>query len=145
MTVYPEWRSKLDEHTNYCLFVTLFLWLISNILVSYSTYFDSAIVGALTSYFQVVLLASLTYCMVRWAMAIAKRQNTSFVKFRMLTTDEYAALSYAIPIVVFGVVQGTTFAAFKEMRWEDRSEKGLLFHLVITYILHMTLIRKFPV
>ena len=145
MIVCPEWLSKLDKFTNYVLFVTTTLWLCSNVVVSYSTYFDSELVGVLCNYFQVFLLLTFVYCLTRWFMSIAKRQNTSFVQFRMLTTDEYAALSYATPIVVYGVVQNSTFAAFNEPLWQNRSEKGLFFHLVITYILHMTLIRKLPI
>ena len=80
--------------------------------------------------------------MVRWLMMIAKRQNVAYVQFHLLTTDEYVALSYAIPIIVYGVVQSIFFLATNEMSWQSRSERGLIFHLVITYIVHMTLIRK---
>ena len=141
-TVYPELSSKLDKTFDFYLFSSLIFWLVSNILVAFTVYFNSSIIGILSVVFQLGLLVPLFYCLFRWMKMIAAKQHAPFIRFDRLTTDEYAAFSYVAPILLSTIAVLLYGLSSGELSWQSRSERGLLVHIAVIYTVHMTLIRK---
>lgn len=141
--MYPELSSKLDKIIDRGLFYSLIGWLASNILITYAVYFDSSSMGLVSIILQAFLIAFIVYWISHWAKMVAVKQNASFLQFDRLTTDEYATLSYVVPLVISPVVQLVYCFSSGNIYWQRRAENGLVVHIAIIYALHMALIRKF--
>ena len=74
---------------------------------------------------------------------IARKQNVWFIRFDQLTTDEYAALSYVVPILMSSIATFGYSLSSGEVSWQSRSQTGLVYHIAVIYSVHMTLIRKY--
>lgn len=141
--VFGELSSKLDKKLEKFLFLSISCWIISNILTSYTIYFDISILGSLGTIFQVSLTFVFIYCFIHWMKMIARKQNVWFIRFDQLTTDEYAALSYLVPILMSCIANFGYSLSSGEVSWQSRSQTGLVYHIAVIYSAHMTLIRKY--
>ena len=74
------------------------LWEIVNIIEAYGFYFNTT--SSAGAWIGFVSLLLLVYCVYCWLKSIAKRQNSSYIRLRDLTTDEYAAMSYIVPLII---------------------------------------------
>ena len=138
--MYPELNNTVDKTVVRGLFYAMACWLMTNTLAAYAVYFDNNIMGVLSAVFQGVLIIFVILIFSRWFRTIAEKQKALFVQ---LTTDEYAAMSYVIPLIISPTAQLLYTFSSRELSWQKRSETGLLVHLAIIYLLHMALIRKF--
>ena len=141
--MYPELSSKFDKILDYGLFYAFVCWLVTNILIAYTVYFDSSILGIVTTILKVGIVVFAVFWFSHWMKMIARKQNVTFIQFDRLTTDEYAALSYVLPLIVSAIGQLLYSLCSREESWQNRSYTGLIVHMAILYALHMTLIRKF--
>ena len=141
--MYPELNSTVDKTVVRGLFYAMACWLMTNTLAAFAVYFDSSIMGNLSAIFQGVLMLFVIIIFSRWLKIIAEKQKALFIQIRQLTTDEYAAMSYVIPLIISPAAQLLYSFSSRELSWQKRSETGLLVHLAIIYLLHMALIRKF--
>ena len=141
--MYPELNSKVDKTVVRGLFYAMACWLVTNILIAYTVYYDSSTMGVLSTVFQTVLMFFVLLLFSRLMRIIAVQQNAFFVQLDQLTADEYATLSYVIPLIISPLAQLLYSFSSGEVSWQNRSATGLLVHMAIIYILHMALIRKF--
>jgi hypothetical protein len=88
-------------------------------------------------------MAFVVYWISRWTKKVALKQNASFIQFDRLTTEEYATLSYVVPLIISPVVRLVYYFSSGDISWQHRTENGLVVQLAIVYALHMALIRKF--
>ena len=140
--MYSELNNTVDKTVVRGLFYSMACWLISNTLAAFAVYFDTNIMGVLSAILQGVLMLFALLVFSRWLKIIAEKQKASFIQIGQLTTDEYAAMSYVLPLIMSPAAQLLYSFSTRELSWQDRSEKGLLVHLAIIYLLHMALIRK---
>ena len=141
--MYPELHSKLDKILDYGLFYALVFWFIGNVLITYTVYFDSSSIGIVTTIFHASIMVFMVFWFSRWMKTIAVKQNVSFIQFDRLTTDEYAVLSYILPLIISAIAQLLYSLISGEISWQNRSQTGLIVHMAIVHTLHMSLIRKF--
>lgn len=141
--MYSELNNPVDKTVVRGLFYAMACWLMTNTLAAYAVYFDNSTMGNLSSIFQGVLMLFVLLIFSRWVKIIAEKQKALFIQLGQLTTDEYAAMSYVIPLIISPAAQLLYSFSSKELSWQKRSETGLLVHLAIIYVLHMALIRKF--
>ena len=140
--MYPELRAKFDKKIVENLFFALVGGLASNVLTCYAVLFDCSIVGIVSAFFQAVLVVFIFYLFSRWMYMVAAKQNTPFIHFDRLNTDEYVTMSYLVPLFLSSFVQLIYAFSSGEVSWQKRSQTGLLVHMATIYALHMTLIRK---
>ena len=136
--MYSELRSKLSRLENNGLFSILICWLLTNIFAAYSVYFDIRSLGIAHTTLQGSLIVFLSFCYYRWIKSIA---NVACIRINRLTTDEYAAFSYVIPLTISVIVQ-SLYSFCSGENWLTRSQTGLVFHLAVIYTVCMILIRK---
>ena len=139
--VYPELQSKLDKVTLFSFSLTVVLWEIANIIDAYGFYFNS--VNSASAWVGFVSLLLLVYCVCCWLKSIAKRQNSSYIRFNDLTTDEYAVISYIIPLII----QPVTFYTYCNVTrgsfsWANRNDTTLVVQLGTVYFLMLTVVGK---
>ena len=116
--------------------------MLANIFVAYTVYFNNSIVRIFQLCGQGILLVMFICSFVRWIQVIAAKQNVKFIHFRKLTTDEYAAFSYIIPLFISMVIQFLYPFFSGEISWQSRSQTGLLVHMATIYFSNMSIIRK---
>ena len=143
LIVYPQLNSLLDKLIVNGIFAAVACWLVTNVLTSYAVNFDSASMGTVCAIVQAVFLVLIVFLIFRWMRAVAAKQKTSFIQFNRLTTDEYAVLSYIVPLTLSPIAQLLYSFSSREISWQNRSQTGLLVHMAIIYTLHMILVRKF--
>eukprot|EP01036_Dinobryon_divergens_P027092 gene27092-35807_t len=139
--VYPELKSKLDKVTLFSFSSTVVLWEIANIIDAYGFYFH--FVNSASAWVGFVSLLVLVYCVCCWLKSIAKRQNSSYIRFNDLTTDEYAAMSYIIPLII----QPVTFYTYCNVirgsfSWANRNDTTFVVHLGTLYFLLLMVVGK---
>jgi hypothetical protein len=139
--VYPELQSKLDKVTLISFSSTVVLWEIVNIIDAYGFYFNSA--NSASAWIGFVSLLILVYCVCCWLKSIAKRQNSSFIRFNDLTTDEYAAMSYIIPLIIqpmaFYTYCQVTHSSFS---WATRNDTTFVVQLGTWYFQLLMVVGK---
>ena len=139
--VYPELQSKLDKVTLFSFSSTVVLWEIANIIDAYGFYFNSA--NSASAWVGFVSLLVLVYCVCCWLKSIANRQNSSYIRFSDLTTDEYAAMSYIIPLII----QPVTFYTYCHVTrgsfsWTNRNDTTCVVQLGTLYFLLLMVVGK---
>ena len=142
LIVNPELRSKLNDMFNYFFFWSIVGAQFANILTAFTIYFDFSAIHILQNIFHAVFTIFFACCLIQWTKAIAVKQNVSCIRFDRLSTEEFAALSYIIPIFLSVVFQFIYTLSTGEQLWQDRSQTSLLVHMTTIYIVCMALICK---
>jgi hypothetical protein len=121
--------------------MTVVLWEIVKVIEAYEFYFNKY--SSANQWIGLLSLFILVYCISCWLRRIARRQNSSWVKFNDLTTDEYAAMSYIVPLFIQPVFSFTyCVVASGSYSWLGRSETTLIVQLGSLYVLLLIVIRK---
>ena len=142
LIVNPELRSKLNDMFNYFFFWSIVGAQFANILTAFTIYFDFSAIHILQNIFHAVFTIFFACCLIQWTKAIAVKQNVSCIRFDRLSTEEFAAFSYVIPIFFSVVFQSIYMNCTGEWLWQDRSQTSLLVHMTTFYIVCMALICK---
>ena len=114
LIVNPELRSKLNDMFNYFFFWSIVGAQFANILTAFTIYFDFSAIHILQNIFHAVFTIFFACCLIQWTKAIAVKQNVSCIRFDRLSTEEFAAFSYIIPI--FFSVRGLSIHLY-ELHW----------------------------
>lgn len=117
--------------------------LVSNILVAYSVYFDSRTIGIASTFFQASVLIFFLYWFYHWVKIIVAKQKATYIRFDQLSADEYATLSYLVPLFISPTMQLLFLLSSGMRSWHSLSKAGPIFHITVVYTLHMALVRKF--
>ena len=117
------------------------LWEIVNIIEALQFYFNTY--NSANQWMGFLSLLVLFYCVISWLRSIARRQNSWCIKLSDLTTDEYAAMSYIVPLFIQPIFSFTyCVVASGSASWLLRSGTTLTVQLGSLYVLLLIVIRK---
>ena len=117
------------------------LWEIVNIIEAYGFYFNTT--SSAGAWIGFVSLLLLVYCVYCWLKSIVKRQNSSYIQLSDLTTDEYAAMSYIVPLIIQpAAVYAYCIIANGSYSWLKRDDTTFVVQLGTLYALLLIVIRK---
>ena len=132
--------SKLSNLFNYFFFWSLVGGICTNIMTTYTIYFDNSTIYTMQNIIHAVLTTVCACNVIQWMKAIAVKQKLSYIRFNRLSTEEFAAFSYIIPLILSVVFQFLYPLLTGERMWQDRSQTGVLVHMANIYIVGMALI-----
>jgi hypothetical protein len=139
LTVYPELSYKLNSLFNHVFFWSLVGGQCNNILAAYAIYFDISAIFIVQKIFQSLFTFLFACGLIKWMKVIAAKQNVSWIRFDRLSTEEFAALSYIIPLFLSAIFQWLYPLFTGEVAWQNRSQTGVLVHMANIYIVGMAL------
>lgn len=139
-TVYPELKSKDDKIFYVGFTIPFALWIVGNILVVYSFYFDTQAVSVLSAVLPYICYFMCLGISIRWFQLVKARQNVGRFVFKLLNLEEFtfllfwiAALSYAPLSALWNVITG-------DLNWKTHTAENLIFLMCTQVIFGAVLI-----
>lgn len=127
--VYPELISKGDAFLHYGMSWPFCIWLIANVLQTYSVYYDWTTVSVYIAVAQTLCFITISAATVRWLYLVTLRQSASRFHFNLLTLEEFTFFAYWFPALLYTPTAVFWKIATADLMWKNHTPENLMFQM----------------
>eukprot|EP01036_Dinobryon_divergens_P022753 gene22753-31042_t len=127
--IYPELISKGDAFLHYGMSWPFCIWLIANVLQTYSVYYDWTTVSVYIAVAQTLCFITISAATVRWLYLVTLRQSASRFHFNLLTLEEFTFFAYWFPALLYTPTAVFWKIATADLMWKNHTPENLMFQM----------------